>query len=389
MSKTILTSNASPNLLSISELPLVIHPGPIHEHWTQAARGKGFDLIARVRDRLHVALRCHACGGVHAARHSVVMSAQPLCPHCIEARWRQTALTAGLIWLGRDTAHRHYGRYGLPCGHESRRQFKFVERMALGEVAARCDACLIAREDAEAQRFGWTRLGRDLKGNASYRHYLHACGHTQRIAVGNMKWGQCDCSGCGQSWTAKPSFIYLLDIRHFGTGRHFLKLGYSAHPLKRHKHQLGLPKEAVVEVLRVVAMPTGHEACAREKATHADLRRTHPESLVPHPEYADLMNVASEVYRPESLPLLHENLNRIEADIVDAARIRGPDLVSTLSRTAGPTDPDAMPDNLKAHPLTVSARRIPARTRARRKPLPRTSPRDRSPMLRRHPGRPG
>lgn len=389
MSKTIPSSHDIHASLSVSDLPLIIHPGPIHEHWTEAARDKGFDLIARVRDRLHVALRCQTCGGVHAARHSVVMSAQPLCPHCIEARWRQTALTAGLTWIGRDQDNRHYGRYGLPCGHVSRRQFAFVDRMARGKVAARCNICLIMREEDEAQKVGWVRVGRDPKGNASYRLYRHTCGHEQRIAVGNMKWGQCDCSGCGQSWTAKPSSIYLLDIRHSGTGRHFLKLGYSAHPLKRHKHQLGLPKDAIVEVLRVVAMPTGHDACACEKAAHSRLKRTHPESLVPHPDYADLMNVASEIYRPESLPLLHETLDRVEADIVDAARIRTPDPISPQSRSVGPTDPETMPDTPEAHPSTLSARRIPARTQSRNRPQPRTTSRDRSPILRRHPGRPG
>ncbi|WP_045389934.1 hypothetical protein [Falsirhodobacter sp. alg1] len=389
MSTTILSPRNIRTPLAVSDLPLVIYPGPIHDHWTQAARTKGFDLIARVRDRLHVALRCQTCGGIHTARHSVVMSAQPLCPHCIEARWRQTALTANLTWLGRDQDHRHYGRYRLACGHEVRRQFAFIERIAAGAVAVRCAACLVQREEAEAARFGWSRLGRDPQGNASYRLYRHTCGHEQRIAVANVRWGQCDCAGCGQSWTAKPSYIYLLDIRHSGTGRHVLKIGYSARPVKRHKHQLGLPKDALVEVLRVVAMPTGHDACTREKAAHADLRLTHPESIVPHPDYADLMNVVSEVYRPESLPFLQETLDRIEADIVDAARIRTPDLISPLSRTAGLPDPEIMPDDPDSRPSTVSPRRFSARTHARRKPQPRTISRDRSPILRRHPGRPG
>ena len=378
----------APALEQNAALPPLFH-GALHAHWAAAAKAKGFDLIARVKDHLHLALRCHVCSGINVTRHFVVMNNQPLCHHCIERRWRQTALSAGLGWLGRDQSNRHYGHYRLPCGHASRRQFAFVDRVARGLVAARCNICLIMREEDEAQKFGWMRVGRDPKGNASYRLYRHACGHAQRISVGNMKWGQCDCSGCGQSWTAKPSYIYLLDIRHSGTGRHFLKLGYSAHPLKRHKHQLGLPKDALVEVLRVVAMPTGHDACAREKAAHARLRRCHPEALVPHPDYADLMNVVSEVYRPGSLPLLHETLDRIEEDIVDAARIRTPDPTSPLSRAAGHTDPDTAQDDPDSHPSTVSACLIPARTHARRKRQPRTTPRDRSPILRRHQGRPG
>lgn len=352
MSTTILSSHDVRTPLSVSELPLVIHPGPIHAHWAEDARAKGFDLVARVRDRLHVALRCQTCGGIHVSRHSVVMKAQPLCPHCIESRWRATAIAAGLTWLGRDTAHRHYGRYCLPCEHEIRRQFTFVDRVAAGEVAPRCETCLVHREEEEALRFGWTRRGRDPKGNPSYRLYRHDCGHEQRIAVANIRWGQCDCAGCGQSWTAKPSYIYLLDIRHQQTKRHYLKLGYSSHPLRRHKHQLGLPKDADVEVLRVVAMPTGHDACAREKAAHARLKRDHPEAVVPSPEYADLMNVVSEIYRPETLFILNETLDRIETKMLEDAGGEVSDDVSDRIPIKEKSDPESC-----ARPASVT--RIP------------------------------
>ncbi|WP_081615011.1 hypothetical protein [Paracoccus sp. N5] len=384
MSTTILSSHTTHTPLSVSNLPLVIHHGELHVHWADVARSKGFTLIARVLDRFRIALRCQTCGGIHVARHSVLMSAQPLCPHCIETRWRTTAIAVGLRWLGRDTAHRHYGHYGLPCGHEVRRQFSFVDRVAKGEVAPRCETCLVHREEAEGTRFGWERLGRDPKGNASYRLYRHHCGHEQRIAVANMKWGQCDCAGCGQSWTAKPSYIYLLDIRHQGTKRHYIKLGYSSHPVKRHRHQLGLPKDALVEVLRVVAMPTGHDACAREKAAHARLKRAHPETLVPHPEYADLMNVVSEIYRPESLPILHDTLDRIEAEITDAARNRTPDHLSTPPRIAVVNDPEAAPDDPETPLPAASVPRAPAPSHPHRKPRPVAAARDRHPILRRH-----
>ncbi|SIR24298.1 hypothetical protein SAMN05421641_1334 [Paracoccus thiocyanatus] len=383
MSTTILSSHDTRAPLSVSDLPLIIHPGELHAHWIEAASAKGFDLIARVRDRLHVALRCQSCGGIHVARHSVVMTAQPLCPHCIENRWREMALTAGLTWLGRDPDHRHYGRYLPPCGHEIRRQFTFVERVASGAVAARCETCLVRREEAEALRVGWTRLGRDPQGNASYRFYRHHCGHEQRIARANLQWGQCDCAGCGQSWTAKPSYIYLLDIRHPGTKRHYLKLGYSSHPVKRHKHQLGLPKDAHVEVLRVVAMPTGHAACAMEKAAHAELRRLYPEALVPHPEFNDLMNVVSEIYRPESLAILHETLDRIEAEIVDADRTRSPDVLSAPRHTTVDNNPEAPLGAPDTPPPAASPTRTPA-PQPCRKPRPTAAPRDHHPILRRH-----
>lgn len=384
MSTTILSSHVPHDLLSVSDLPLVIHPGELHAHWAEAARSKGFDLIARVQDRFRVALRCQTCGGIHVSRHFVVMKAQPLCPHCIAARWRETAIAAGLTWLGRDPEHRHYAHYGLPCGHDVRRQFSFVERIAAGAVTVRCETCLTQREEAEALRFSWTRLGRDPQGNASYRLYRHHCGHEQRIAAANMRWGQCDCASCGESWAAKPSYIYLLDIRHSGTKRHYLKMGYSSHPVKRHMHQLGLPKDTAVEVLRVVAMPTGHDACAMEKAAHARLKRTHPEALVPHPEYADLMNVVSEIYTPESLSLLQVTLDQIAADIGDGAGIRSPDSPTALPQTPADNHPVSAHVNPETQAPGASVPRTPALSQLRRKPRPVTLSRDRHPILRRH-----
>ncbi|WP_374292938.1 hypothetical protein [Paenirhodobacter enshiensis] len=378
------TLRRSRKLLSPAELPLLIQPGPIHPEWSEAAEAKAFTFIARVRDRQHVALRCNACGGINAVRINVLMGYNPHCHHCLGTARTTTAEVAGLRFLHRDPEDHKYAFYQMACGHKIRRQFGRIARISTGAGAARCETCLVHREEAEAARFGWERRGRDPKDNISYRLYRHHCGHEQRIAVANVRWGQCDCAGCGQSWTAKPSFIYLLDIRHAATKRHYLKLGYSSHPVKRHKHQLGLPKDAEVEVLRVVAMPTGHDACAMEKATHARLKRAHPEALVPHPEYADIMNVVSEVYRPEALSIFHDTLDRIEAEVTSAARTRNPDHLSTPPRTAVGNDPEARPNTPETPPPAASATQTPAPSQPHRKPRPTAAPWDRHPILRRH-----
>ncbi|OLS42420.1 hypothetical protein BV392_20450, partial [Rhodovulum sulfidophilum] len=103
---------------------------PIHEHWQATAEAKGFEITARVDDRYHLMLRCHSCGGAHRSKLYVLMTCQPLCPHCMDARWRKDAEAAGLIWLGRDPDDRHYGFYQAPCGHKLRRQFELVKRIA-------------------------------------------------------------------------------------------------------------------------------------------------------------------------------------------------------------------------------------------------------------------
>ncbi len=290
---------------------LTRHPGPLHAHWIAAADRKGFDIMARVTDRLHLALRCRCCGGVSVTRLFVLMTGQPLCRGCLETARAAHAAAAGLCYLGPDPDRPPYGLFRATCGHVLRRQFEIVDRVARGETGLRCETCFAEHERQIAARQGWTRIGADPRGNANYHLYRHeACGHAQRIARANLGWGQCDCAGCGESWTAKPSFLYLLAIRHDGLD--LLKLGYSANPLKRQKHQLGLPKTAQVTLLRRVAMPTGHAACAVEKRLHARLRRQHPEAVVPPGDYRGILNVISEVYRPWLRAELERRLDRIE-----------------------------------------------------------------------------
>ncbi|MBK4217945.1 GIY-YIG nuclease family protein [Paracoccus caeni] len=290
---------------------LTIHPGLLHDHWRQMAQLKGFDLVARVRDRYHLALRCRSCGQISVVRLFVLMSTRPICRHCLETARAAQAKSAGLTYLGPDPVATPYGLYRAPCGHVLRRQFEFIDRMAAGLADARCETCFAAKERRKAARLGWTRIAPDPQGNANYHLYRHRCGHVQRIARANLNWGQCDCAGCGQSWTAKPSQIYLVEIRHGPL--HLLKLGYSANPQKRFRHQLGLPKEARITLLRRLRIATGHAACVLEKALHARLSRDHPGSLVPPEVYRGVLNVVSEVYRTDLAPVLHRCLDEIAA----------------------------------------------------------------------------
>lgn len=304
-----------------SSLPLCDLPpfqGPIRPHWQSMAFAKGFEIIGRVVDRYHLHLRCGDCAGTHVSKLFVLMSARPLCPHCLAARRRATAEAAGVTFLRQDPEASLYGIYRADCGHVLRRQFEIVDRAARGATGLRCGICLIQREEAEAQRYGWQRLAPDETRPSNYRLYRHACGHVQSIAQANMLWGQCDCAACGESWSSRPSFIYLFDIQLPADGdapsRRYLKLGYSAHPVKRYRHQLGLPIGAEVEVLRVVPMPTGHAACGTEKAAHARLVRAHPDAVVPAAELADRMKLRSEIYRPHLRSVIEAEMDRIAQD---------------------------------------------------------------------------
>lgn len=288
---------------------------PVPKHWHKLAAAKNYEIVARLRDRMHIALRCKICGTVTAHHtHNLRSSKRTLCAGCAEIGRRAAAQDAGLVYLGRDPEDHHYGRYRVSeCSHEVRRQFEIIERAADGKTAIRCESCLQAREEEEALRRGWTRLGPDPLGNPNYRLYRHnnSCGHEQRIAVANMYWGQCDCAACGESWTAKPSTIYLARITLPRTGRTVLKLGYSANPTKRFRHQLSLAKDAQVTFLRLLAMPGGHAACAAEKRAHAELRRRFPQAVIPPEIYDGQINVVTEIYEPWLLPEIERVLHRI------------------------------------------------------------------------------
>lgn len=295
---------------------LVLHPGPLHARWVDAAQQKGFDLMARVKDRYHLALRCRRCGVVSVTKLFVLMNNRPICRACLETARAERATMAGLSYLGPDLDHTKYGHYRSVCGHVLRRQFEIIDRVADGQTGLRCELCFVRKEQQIAARHGWTRIGPDPRGHPNYHLYRHnACGHDQRIARANLQWGQCDCACCGETWTAKPSFIYLFAIRY--DGLHFLKLGYSANPLKRKKHQLGLPRKAHVTLLRSIAMPTGHAACATEKRLHARLRRQHPEAVVPPDDYRGVLNVRTEVYHPWLRTELERRLDRIAEAVRD------------------------------------------------------------------------
>jgi len=287
---------------------------PIQEHWRTLAEQKGYRIHSRLRDRLHLALECKECNELTVQKIFTLRVCQPRCAGCLNTARITAAKAAGLTYLHPDVSRNSYGIYRAPCAHILRRQFVTIERVAKGEIGIRCEFCLSQREEKEAQKHGWTRISHDPERGVNYRVYQHKCGHQQSVARVNMTWGQVDCAKCGSSWTSKKSFIYLIQIvcpNSFS----FIKLGYSAHPIKRFKHQLNLPQSAKVEIIKVVEMPHGHAACAAENHLHAQLRHRFPEAVIPISQFETLINVKSEIYCPSLIPEIISALELIEARI--------------------------------------------------------------------------
>ncbi|QUJ77932.1 GIY-YIG nuclease family protein [Sulfitobacter albidus] len=298
----------------MSDTAFPTFPGKILPHWIEAATAKGFDIMDRIIDRLHVALRCHQCGALIKARLYTVMSAQPLCPYCVQTGWLITAQNAGLTYIDRCPEDRHYAFYEAPCGHKIRRQLELVERVAAGRTGIRCNICHKESETDEATKQGWTLLGPDPEGNPNYRHYQHTdCGHSQRIARANLQTGRLSCGGCGEQWSAAPSHLYAMRFT-LPNSRNLVKLGYSKNPESRLHHQLISDPAMPCAILRKVAVPSGQIAIRKEKALHRKFRRDYADAVVDPAIYKGHIKVKSEIYDDRLTETILAELDAIATD---------------------------------------------------------------------------
>ncbi|MBL3609158.1 GIY-YIG nuclease family protein [Rhodovulum sulfidophilum] len=286
------------------------YPGPIKAEWRALAQYKGFDLVRRIRDKSHVALRCHTCGALTAQKLFTLRTAQPACAGCRHRAVLAIAQKAGLAFQGYDPEYHKLGIYHAPCGHTVRRQFGQIERIANGHCKLRCETCHSGKEAEEAADRGWQLQGSDPEGNPNYRIYRHGCGHRQRVARANMQSGRFQCTACGEGWATAPSNLYAIRME-LPTGLKVVKLGFSRDPQSRLRHQLLLQPGIQAELLQTVPQPTGHTALCCEKALNRALKKSHPDAIIPHAQFQDWLSVKTEVYGIEIEPLILTRLNEI------------------------------------------------------------------------------
>lgn len=302
-------SSALPRNLVIAGAAYPVMDMLFWPHWREMARQKGFELFARVKDKDHLALKCHKCGEHTLVKVFNLRTAQPQCHPCRDAGLSRLAQKAGTTMIRRCPKNTQYLWLQLPCGHKARRQTEMVARVARGEVKFLCKTCLMEREVDEARERGWERLGRDPDGNPNYRLYRHCCGHRQRVTRRNMQTGRFTCGGCALAWTAAPSALYLLRIT-LPDARVLMKLGMSRDPVSRMRYQLPRHHDVQLELLDTVDMASGSEAQVLEKGLHTRLKARYPQHVVPREIFEAHLKVTSEIYAPELEPHLRRILKR-------------------------------------------------------------------------------
>lgn len=295
----------------IDERPVTVFCKPSPGHWRDAAEAKGFRLIGRGQDRLHVILGCLRCGAATLKRISVVLNHNPECPHCISARRAAAAASVGARLVGADPqSDRHYGLYMLNCGHTERRQHHRVESAAAGGHNLSCETCTHDRHASEAEDQDWALIGPAKHRSVSYRSYEHVCGHRQSVAVANMRHGDVDCAGCGQSWSSKPSKIYLLGFKL--PDIEVLKLGFSSNPEFRVRQVQYNPELTRGKVLRTINVATGHDAICKEKALHSYIKSDRPELTVEPTVFKEHIRTVSEIYHSCGRTYLEHLMSALE-----------------------------------------------------------------------------
>lgn len=292
-----------------------VYDAEIPEIWQEIALEKGYEIVARVRDRFHLVLRHDLCGAEMISKVYTLRTAEPGCPTCLDEKRRDLCRAAGVTYLRRGD-HPNYFHILLPCGHEASRQQELLERVRNGATAIRCDECLRERLEAVAQGRGWALIGADPDGDPNYRFYRHDCGHLQRVAVANMSTGRFACGGCSEGWTRDKSYIYAMRFV-LKNGRDAIKVGFSRDPRSRLRHQLITERDQYARLIRTIAVPSGGVAIRWEKGLHLALCRQFPEAVLHRSEFSSEVKVVSELYcasiEPEIMCLLDQIEMRAKA----------------------------------------------------------------------------
>jgi len=184
------------------------------------------------------------------------------CSECYEIKLKEDAEKKQMTYLGKALEKSGvFRRYKFnSCGH-----IRDINAACIARGNFECSECIIERFKEEAKSVGLIYNGAAQSDKGIKRNYILACGHTKDIRLDHVRNGSWSCDVCGNTHYTKPSNIYLFKIKT--KDFQWLKLGYSK-DVELRSVNYGLPKDAVVENLFEIKLPTGLEALHIEKSIH-------------------------------------------------------------------------------------------------------------------------
>ena len=181
------------------------------------------------------------------------------CQACIDTKLSNEAEKAGLRLLGKgkDKAFRTYEF--IDCGH-----VKEISTDSVRNNTFHCDVCFWDDKHNTLEKRGLRIIGSGSKGDNRIFEFIE-CGHIKEISLQSALDGSFVCHECDETWYSLPSNLYLLKIKV--GDEEWLKLGV-AKVLETRIKQYGLPKIAVIDVLKILPTITGQEALEKESSIY-------------------------------------------------------------------------------------------------------------------------
>jgi hypothetical protein len=184
------------------------------------------------------------------------------CSVCFEKYLTTRSSDNGYEYLGEKLNGGYRKIRFIKCGHD---RVVLQAQLQRGNVV--CRQCIIGEDNRKIESQG---LSLKKTEDERYSIYTLPCGHDKRLRLDHAKDGVYSCDFCDDSHYTKPSNIYLFKFSFDGFS--WLKLGF-AKEIKLRKNSYGLPKDTMVDIMRVIPISRGIDAVRAEKAIHRKFKQ--------------------------------------------------------------------------------------------------------------------
>ena len=238
--------------------------------YEKQAEALGLEIIGKGKSVYFRIYRNRKCGHITEVRTSSIgisnknesFESPRHCVPCYDEKLKLDAVQQDMTYLGKAEYSSGVFRSYLfnKCGH-----VRDINASCVARGAVDCQECKVDRYKQEAISVGIIYNGESTVADCLKRNYLLECGHTKDIRIDHVRNGSWICHLCGNTHYTKPSKVYLLKIQD--QGFEWLKLGYAKNIHVR-QASYGLSNKAIVTELFSKDFLTGIDALHTEKSIH-------------------------------------------------------------------------------------------------------------------------